>query len=370
MTVDIRKSFPERLTVDVSFRMALSPPGVLILFGPSGSGKTTVLRCLAGLEWPEEGSIRFREEIWIETASRVKWLPQKRLIGFMAQDYALFPTHTVEENIAFGLNGLAAAERRRRVAEVISLLQLGGAEHCLPGQLSGGQQQRVALARAIARRPRLLLLDEPLSALDVPTRSRVRGELRSLLRQLGIPSVVVTHDWSEALALGDQLAAMAEGRILQIGTPQEVFSHPRDATVAHMVGIETVVQGRIIGSSEGLVTVEVAGSKLIALAPKGAGDDVFVCIRAEDVVLETRSLGATSARNHLGGKVRDIAVMGALVRVGIDCGFPLSAMVTRSAVEDLHLSPGMPIVAAIKAGSVHLVPRLERSDDLTANRSH
>jgi molybdate transport system ATP-binding protein len=367
MIVGIRKSFPGRLTVDLSFRMALEPPGVLILFGPSGSGKTTVLRCLAGLESPEEGSIQFGQETWVATARGVQWPPQKRLIGFMAQDYALFPTHTVEGNIAFGLHHLTAAERRRRVSEVMALLQLDGTEQYLPGQLSGGQQQRVALARAVARRPRLLLLDEPLSALDAPTRSRVRGELRTLLKQLAIPSVVVTHDWTEALALGDQLAAMADGRLLQIGTPQEVFSRPRDATVAHLVGIETVVRGRIIGSSGGLVTVEVAGSKLIALAPEGTGKDVFVCIRAEDVVLEAGGAGTTSARNHLAGKVREITASGALVHVGVDCGFSLSAIVTRSAVEDLHLSPGMPIVAAIKAGSVHLVPRLEASDKSAVN---
>ena len=366
MIVDIRKSFPGRLTVEASFRMPLEPAGVLILFGPSGSGKSTVLRCLAGLEWPEQGSIRFGEQIWLETASGVNWPPQKRSIGFMAQDYALFPTHTVEGNIAFGLSGLSKAECRRRVAEVIALFQLGGSEHALPGQLSGGQQQRVALARAVARRPRLLLLDEPLSALDAPTRSRLRGELRILLRQVGIPSVVVTHDWTEALALGDQLAAMAEGKILQIGTPQEVFSRPRDATVAYLVGIDTIVHGRIAGSSDGLATVEVAGAKLVALAPEEAGHEVFVCIRAEDVILEATGTGTTSARNHLGGKVRRITPMGALVCVEIDCGFPLSAMVTRSALDDLHLSPGLPIVAVIKAGAVHLVPRLDRAQAITA----
>ena len=362
MTVAIRKAFPGRLTLDVSFRMALSPPGVLILFGPSGAGKTTILRCLAGLEQPEQGIIRFGEETWVETDSGIGWPPQKRLIGFMAQDYALFPTHTVEGNIAFGLNGLSATERRQRVADVIALLQLRGTEHLRPGQLSGGQQQRVALARAVARRPRLLLLDEPLSALDVPTRSKLRGELRTLLKQLAIPSVVVTHDWDEALALGDQLAVIAEGRLQQIGTPQEVFSRPRDATVAHVVGIETVVKGRVIESNNGLVTVDVAGTKLVGLASEGTGPEVFVCIRAEDVILEAGGAGATSARNHLVGKVQDISSMGALVRIGVDCGFLLSATVTRSAVEDLHLSPGTPIVAAIKAGAVHLVPRLERND--------
>jgi molybdate transport system ATP-binding protein len=278
----------------------------------------------------------------------------------MPQDYALFPTYSVERNIAFGLDDLGTAERRQRVAEVMRLLQLRGSEHLRPSQLSGGQQQRVALARAVARRPRLLLLDEPLSALDLPTRAKLCEELRVLLKQLAIPSVVVTHDWTEALALGDQMAVVNEGRVLQVGAPQEVFSRPLNADVARIVGVETVVQGRVVDSSNGLAMVDVTGIRLLALAQEEARSDVFVCIRAEDVVLEAVGVGATSARNHLPGTVREVHAMGALVRVNIDCGFPLSAMVTRSAVEDLHLLPGAPVVAAIKAGSVHLIPRRDR----------
>jgi len=366
MIVDITKSFPGRMTIDARFAQTLEPPTVLILFGPSGAGKTTVLRCLAGLEWPERGRITCWENTWLDTAAGVRLPPQQRAIGYMAQEYALFPTHSVAGNIAYGLGALTADERQRRVVEVLTLLQLQGVEHLRPAQLSGGQQQRVALARAIARHPRLLLLDEPLSALDVPTRSKLRGELRTLLKQLAIPSVVVTHDWEEALALGDQMAVIHEGRVLQIGTPQEVFSRPLNAEVARVVGVETVVQGRIIESSNGLATVEVAGTKLVALATEESGSAVFVCIRAEDVVLEAVGAGATSARNHLVGKVREVSSLGALVRVGIDSGFSLSAIVTRSALDDLHLAPGVAVVAAIKAGAVHLVPRRDGMATVTA----
>lgn len=364
--VDIMKSFPGRLTIDVRFTQALEPPTVLILFGPSGAGKTTVLRCLAGLEWPERGLIKFRGETWLDTAAGLRLPPQKRALGYMAQDYALFPTHSVAGNIAFGLGSMASTQRQVRVAEVLALLQLQGMEDLRPAQLSGGQQQRVALARAIARRPRLLLLDEPLSALDVPTRSSLRGELRDLLKRLAIPSVVVTHDWEEALALGDQMVVMSEGRVLQVGTPQDVFSRPLNAEVARVVGVETVVQGRIIDSANGLATIEVAGTKLVALAAEESGPDVFVCIRAEDVVLEAVGVGTTSARNHLIGTVREVSSLGALARVGIDCGFSLSAMVTRSALEELRLAPGTQIVAAIKAGAVHLVPRRDGIAAVTA----
>lgn len=366
MIVEITKSFPGRMTIDVRFAQTLESPTVLILFGPSGAGKTTVLRCLAGLEWPERGLITCWEATWLDTGAGVRLPPQQRAIGYMAQEYALFPTHSVAGNIAYGLGALTADERHRRVVEVLTLLQLQGVENLRPSQLSGGQQQRVALARAIARHPRLLLLDEPLSALDVPTRSKLRGELRTLLKQLAIPSVVVTHDWEEALALGDQMTVINEGRVVQVGTPQDVFSRPLNAEVARVVGVETVVQGRIIESSNGLATVEVAGTKLVALATEESGPEVFVCIRAEDVVLEAVGAGATSARNHLVGKVRDVSSLGALVRVGIDCGFSLSTIVTRSALDDLHLAPGAAVVAAIKAGAVHLVPRRDGAASVTA----
>lgn len=366
VSVDIVKAFPGRLTISASFRLACEPPSVLVLFGPSGSGKTTVLRCLAGLEWPEQGSIRFGSETWVDTSARIRCYPQQRQIGYMSQDYALFPNYSVAGNIAYGLGTLPEAERQQRIRNVVDLLQLQGAEDMRPAQLSGGQQQRVALARTLARRPRLLLLDEPLSALDLPTRSRLRGELRSLLKQLAIPSIVVTHDWEEALALGDWMVVLRDGRVLQEGTPQQVFNRPQDAEVAKIVGMETVLQGRVVEGAGGLVTVEVANRKLIAVGGEDTGPEVFVCIRAEDILLEAALAGTTSARNQLAGTVREIIPMGALVRVEIDCGFPLSAMVTRSAVEDLRLSPGSSVVAAIKAGSVHLVPRRNDGGSVSA----
>ncbi|MEW6248089.1 MAG: ABC transporter ATP-binding protein [Nitrospirota bacterium] len=357
MIVDIAKSFPGRLTIDARLTVALGQSTVLILFGPSGSGKTTILRCVAGLEWPERGLIRFVSQTWLDTANGIRVSPQDRRIGYMAQDYALFPTYSVAGNIAYGLGDLATSERDRRVAEVLAMLQLQGLERAKPAQLSGGQQQRVALARAIARRPQLLLLDEPLSALDVPTRSRLRSELRTLLRQLSLPSIVVTHDWAEALTLGDLMAVIGEGRVLQVGTPQEVFSRPQNAEVARVVGVETVVRGRVVGGSQGLTTVEVNGIKLMGLCAEDIGPDVFVCIRAEDVILEPVGTGATSARNHLQGVVSEIGSLGALAQLRLDCGFPLTATVTRSALEQLGLAPGVPIAAAIKAGAVHLIPR-------------
>lgn len=357
MILDVAKTFPGRAPITASLTVALGPSTVLIMFGPSGSGKTTILRCLAGLERPERGLIRFVSQTWLDTGADICLPPQARCIGYLPQEYALFPTYSVAGNIGYGLSDLPPDARRRRIAEVIELCQLNGLEQAKPGQLSGGQQQRVALARAVARRPQLLLLDEPLSALDIPTRLALRAELRTMLRHLAIPAIVVTHDWEEALTLGDQMAVVHDGRVLQVGTPQDVFSRPKNAEVAKVVGVETVVRGRIVEWTNGLATVEVEGAKLAALAGEETGPEVFVCIRAEDVTLDKGGLGVTSARNRLTGRIRDVTPLGAVVRVGIECGFPLSAIVTRSALEELHLAPGTPVVAAIKAGAVHVIPR-------------
>ena len=357
MTIDMTKTFAGRTPIQAHLRYAVEASTVLILFGPSGSGKTTILRSIAGLEWPEEGRIQFLSRTWLDTKSGIRVSPQDRQIGYMPQDYALFPTYSVVGNIGYGLGALSASDRKKRVEEMLELFQLCGFDSAKPRELSGGQQQRVALARAVAPRPQLLLLDEPLSALDAPTRLQLRGELRSLLKQLALPSIIVTHDWAEALTLGDVMAVMSEGNVLQVGTPQAVFSRPANAEVARVVGVETVVQGRIVHGAEGIITIEVGNKQLTGLGETELGPDVFVCIRAEDVVLEKMGAGVTSARNHLSGVVRDISATGPLATVSLDCGFPLTAMVTRSALEELGLSAGVPVMAAIKAGAVHVVIR-------------
>ena len=357
IAIDITKTFPGRTPISAQLSYPLQQATALVLFGPSGSGKTTVIRSIAGLEWPEQGMIRFISRTWLDTRSRIRVAPQERQIGYMPQEYALFPTYSVVGNIAYGLSALSAADRKKRVDELVDLFQLRGLEAAMPQELSGGQQQRVALARAVAPRPQLLLLDEPLSALDLPTRLQLRGELRSLLKQLALPSIIVTHDWAEALTLGDVVAVMGSGQVLQVGPPQEVFTRPKDAEVAQIVGVETVVEGQVIEKAYGLATVRVNGTTLKGLSSDEIGSQVFVCIRAEDVVLEQAGSGMTSARNHVVGKVREIIPHGVMVQVKIDCGFPLIAVITRGAQEELHLEPGSPIVAVIKAGAVHLVPR-------------
>jgi len=336
---------------------AASDSGVSVLFGASGAGKTTILRALAGLERPDRGSIAFDGEAWCDAAAGLHLPPQQRRVGFLAQDYALFPHLTAADNVGYGLDG-AAAERRRRVAELVERFQLGGLEARRPAELSGGQRQRVALARALARQPRLLLLDEPLSALDAPTREALRLELRHQLAALRLPTLLVTHDRGEALALGDRLAVVAGGRVRQVGPIADVFSRPADAEVARLVGVETVVSARVVERApEGLVRIEAGRAGLLAPDPGGTGADVLACIRAEDVVLERGPVGRVSARNRLEGPISGIAAEGPLLRVTVDCGFALQALVTRPAREDLGLEPGVVVTAFVKTAAIHLIPR-------------
>jgi molybdate transport system ATP-binding protein len=330
---------------------------ITVLFGPSGCGKTTVLRCLAGLLRPDKGTIRCDGNVWLDSSAGTYLTPQRRGVGFLFQDYALFPHMTVASNVAYSLKGLVPDERRKRVADLLTMFELTGLEQRYPHQVSGGQQQRVALARALAHRPRLLLLDEPLSALDGPTREQIRPELRRWLAGFGIPVVLVTHDRTEAMALADQLIVMDHGRMVQKGTVDEVFTRPADLAVARIVGTETVQPGQVVNVADGLATVQVGQARLTVIAPQVRGRDVFVCIRGEDVVLQRGTGGESSPRNRLAGVVDSLSCEGPLVRVGLNCGFPLTALVTRPACIDLGLQVGDKLMALLKVPAVHLIPR-------------
>jgi molybdate transport system ATP-binding protein len=331
--------------------------GVTVLFGPSGCGKTTLLRCLAGLEAPQSGFITFGGETWFDAARGIHRSPQERGIGFLFQEYALFPHLTVVENIAYGLRDLPPPQRRERIVEMRDRLQLEGLDDRYPHQISGGQQQRVALARALARRPRLLLLDEPLSALDGTLREELRGQLRRILSRFDVPVIVVTHDRVEAIALGDRIAVMQGGRIRQSGDLAAVFAHPVDADIARIIGVETILEGRITSVNDGLATVQIGAATLIGVAPPGDTEHVHVCIKGEDVTLQHGHRDHISVRNQLPATVKWMSPEGPLVRVGLDCGFELTSLITRPACEELQLATGTPVTALIKAPSIHLVPR-------------
>jgi molybdate transport system ATP-binding protein len=347
LTANFRKQFPGGPEI-VAEDMRIGS-GITVLFGASGSGKTTILRCLAGLEQPEIGTIHFGKEIWFDAGMNIFLPSRKRHVGFVPQDYALFPHLTVTGNVGYGVNDLPAAERATRMAETLQWLGLTGLGNRLPHELSGGQQQRVALARAVVRRPKLLLLDEPLAALDTPTR---------LLRQLGIPTLLVTHDRFEVLALGDDVVVLHDGRNVQQGDASKVFSRPENLAVAEITAVETVQPGLILETRDSLATVAVGDARLTALAEDLPADarEVYVCIRAEDVILARADTVQSSPRNRLAVTVQSLVREGPLMRVNLDCGFPLIALLTRPACEELTLHEGMQLVALVKAPQVHLIP--------------
>lgn len=357
LVADFEKSFPGGLRIRAELRVPTNGFSIAVLFGPSGSGKTTILRCLAGLDRPNQGHIRFEEQTWFDAGPGVFLSPQRRDIGFLSQDYALFPHRTVARNIAYGLAGLSVAEQRRRVQNMLALFGLAGLEGRLPRELSGGEQQRVALARALVRQPRLLLLDEPLSALDSPTRERLRRELRQLLGELAVPTVLVTHDRVEALALGDSVVVLDQGRVCQSGSVQEVFAHPASLAVARITGVDTVQPARILAVADDLATVAVGPTQLSALARGMKAGEGYISIRAEDVILEKGTGHPSSARNQLTGLIHKMIREGAIVRVTVDCGFPLTALITNQACLALELREGDQVTALIKATAIQLIPR-------------
>lgn len=351
LTIDIRKRYAGGPEISAALSVPLGEHAVTVLFGPSGAGKTTVLRAIAGLDTPDSGSIRYADEVWFNLAPRINLPPQKRRAAYLAQEYAVFPHLTVRANVAYGARGDA-------IDELLARFDLTALADRYPAQLSGGQLQRVALARALAARPRLLLLDEPLSALDAPTRVRMRADLRHLLASVQVPAIVVTHDRLEALTLGDSIAIMVDGRVRQAGPVDTVFENPADAAIAEAVGVETISPARVVTRGAGLMTVEIGTARLEAVDTGDPATEVFACIRAESVTVE-RSAAAnpTSARNHLPARIVSLMAEGPLARLVLDCGFHLTAVVTRQSEGEMHLRTGDRVIAVVKATSVRIVPR-------------
>lgn len=359
LEASFEKSFPGGPVIRLSDCITPAERSITVLFGASGSGKTTILRCLAGLERPDYGHIYFGGEVWSDAVRKVFLPTRKRRIGLVPQDYALFPHLTVLGNISYGLSKLESDQCRQRVEEMLGWLGLHGLEHRFPSELSGGQQQRVALARALAPRPRLLLLDEPLSALDHPTRLRLRRELRGWLHEAGVPAILVTHDRQEAAVLGDDIIVMHEGHMIQHGPVQKVFSKPASLNVADILAVETIVPGEITALHDGIATVRVSSTSLSVLADNLTPEtkEVFVCIRAEDVSLSIPDDHAASPRNRLASVVSSCFREGPLVRVDLECGFHLTALLTPQGAAELDLKVGRRVSAEIKAPKIHLIPR-------------
>lgn len=341
-----------RLDVD----LGVAAGECLALAGPSGSGKTSVLRVIAGLLRPRTGRVACGDEVWLDTAAGVDRAPEDRRCGYLFQDHALFGHLRAWENVAYPLRGMPRSERRRRAHELLERFGVGALADARPRTLSGGERQRVALARALARRPHALLLDEPLSALDARTRKDAARTLGGLLRDLGVPAVLVTHDFAEAAELGDRIGVVAGGRIVQEGTASEIAARPRTAFVADFAGA-VVLLGDARPGPGGLTAVALPGGGEV-LSTDAATGPVAASVFPWEISLAPAGAAATgSAQNRLAGRVATLTTLGNRVRVALDAPQALSAEVTTAAAQALGLEPGVRVTATWKATATRLAPR-------------
>jgi molybdate transport system ATP-binding protein len=331
------RAFDLELTLEVG-------AGTLALVGPSGAGKSSVLRAVAGLLRPRSGRIALDGSTWLDTERGVDVDPERRSVGLVFQDYALFPHMTVRRNVAYGAREPCAVDG------LLERFRIDGLARARPGEISGGERQRVALARALARDPDVLLLDEPLAALDAHTRAAVRGELHELLAELGLPVILVTHDFEDAATLADRVGVVVDGRLLQIGTPSELVAAPRDPFVARFTGAN-LVPGAAVAARGGLTEVVLDAGGTMWSTDEGAGR-VALTVYPWEIAL-SHDAPVDSAINHLRAPIARITPLGNRARVVVG---PVVAEVTTASVERLALRVGDPVVASFKATAARLLP--------------
>jgi molybdenum ABC transporter ATP-binding protein len=379
--------------LDVDFELQ---NGITILFGPSGAGKTTLLDCIAGVTDPEKGRIVVGARVLIDSENGINLSPTKRNIGYIFQDLALFPHMTVEANVAYGLRELKADDRKQRVAGALEGLGISDLRARRPAELSGGERQRVALARALVTQPSVLLLDEPLAALDMPVRMKIAEDLRRSIQALPIPVLYVTHSRDEVFMLGERMLILERGKIIAEGTPHQVMSAPRSQTVAQLAGFENVFDAEVISIHEerGTMTCRVtapnSGRARLPAVPTNheevngttevvpsrdyesavasaqieletplvraeVGTKLRVGISAGDVLLGTAAPVGLSARNILPGKLLSLWQRDMIVVARVDCGVEMSVHLTLAARDSLQLTPGRQVWLIVKTHSCHLL---------------
>jgi len=335
LTADLRvplRAFDVELTIAVE--------GTVALVGPSGAGKSTILRAIAGLVRPAGGRITLGSDVWFD--ERTWRRPEERPVGFVFQHYALFPHLTVRENVAFGARGAVEA--------LLARFGIGHLADSHPASLSGGEQQRVALARALAREPRLLLLDEPLAALDAHTRATIRAELREVLRTAGLPALLVTHDFEDAAALADLVGVVVDGRLRQLAPPAQLVARPADAFVGSLTGAN-LLPGTATRGTGSLTALRLDAGGVVFSTDAADGAAAAV-VYPWDVTL-SQSASDDSAQNHLIAEVRSVSRIGNRVRVAVG---PLTAEVTAESADRLRVREGERLVATWKATATRLVP--------------
>jgi molybdate transport system ATP-binding protein len=341
-------------SLDVALEVA--PGECLALAGPSGAGKTSVLRAVAGLLRPDAGRVTSGDEVWLDTDRGLARAPEERACGYLFQEYALFPHLRAWENVAYPLRGVARSERRRRATELLDRFGVAHLADARPRTLSGGERQRVALARALARRPRALLLDEPLSALDARTRRDATRALAATLADANVPSILVTHDFAEAAELGDRVAIMDAGRVVQSGSATAVAAAPASAFVAGFAGA-VVLTGTASPGPSGLTAVALDGGGAVVSTDAASGAVAASVYPWEIALAASGAADPTSAQNHVTARVARTTVLGNRVRVALDAPQPLVAEITAAAAERLDLAPGAAVAATWKATATRLTPR-------------
>jgi molybdate transport system ATP-binding protein len=338
-------------TLELDVALEVRGGECLALAGLSGAGKTSVLRVVAGLLRPERGVVEAGGETWLDTERGIELVPEQRRCGYVFQEYALFPHLSAWQNVAYPLRG---HDRRGRALALLDRFGLASLADAQPATLSGGERQRVAVARALARDPGVLLLDEPLAALDARTRASAARELGAVLREVAVPALLVTHDFSEAAQLGDRVGVIDAGRVVQEGTPSELAAEPRSAFVADFTGA-VVLTGTASGGPDGLTVVELDGGGHVTSTDSGEGP-VAVSVFPWEIAIEPAGEAAHgSSQNRLAAEVQSVTTVGNRVRLGLAAPQPLAAEVTGTAVHELGLRAGSRVTASWKAAATRLV---------------
>ena len=339
----------------------VEPGHTLTLFGPSGAGKTTLLRVIAGLVQPQEGYIQVGGRTVYDGENGIFVPPHRRRIGLLTQGYHLFPHLTVAGNIGYGLSNWETGERRRRLEELVRLFQLSELVNRRPHQISGGQQQRAALARALAPQPALMLLDEPFNSLDVELRRSLRSELRSTLREAGMPAIMVTHDIEEAISMADAVQVILNGKVEAAGTPLDVLGQPGQGRVARLVGVENLFAMTVnsIHPQDGTMVCAAEGGGLqleVPLSSVARGNRITVGVRASDIILSVAEPQGSSARNRLPGVVEGVVLHPPGYQVTLACGkVDLRCHITGTSLNEMGIEVGDHLWAVFKASSCFLV---------------
>ena len=341
--------------LDLALELGVAPGACLGLAGPSGAGKTSALRMLAGLLRPGAGRVSCGEDTWFDSAAGVDVSPERRRCGLLFQDYALFPHMPAWRNVAYGMRHVPRGERRGEALELLARFGVSDLADARPASLSGGERQRVALARALAARPRALLLDEPLAALDTRAADRALGELAAVIRESGVPVVLVTHDFAQAALLAQEIAVIDKGRIVQRGPAAELAAAPQTAFVAELTGAN-VLRGEATDEGTGGSVLRLPGGARIVGVGSARGSAAML-VRPWDVTIEPigREPAASSARNHLRARVTGLVPARGRVRVALALPEPLAAEVTPEAVSALGLRPGLEVIATWKATAARVV---------------